>query len=535
MTPRTAADRAVLGARIRTLDRERPWATAVAMRGGTIVAVGADDEVRDACDARTEILDGAGLAIVPGLTDSHLHPVWATDLAVGVSAEACADQAAFAAALRAERERVGPEGLVRAWSVDYALLRGEDMDARALERLAGGPALIVFHDLHTYLATPDVIARAGVTGEERFPDASQIVCRDGRPTGELREFSAFFRVVEALPGATPEARRSRVAAVLAELNALGVTGAHVMDGSPETYDLLRELEARGELTLRLIVPLWVKPEHSGAVHDAYARHVDAHGELWRGGTAKFFIDGVVETGTAWLEEPDARGEGTRPYWPDPERYAAAVAAFASAGFACTTHAIGDRAVRAALDAYRAAAHPRAGMHRIEHLETLGDEALARVAAEGVAASMQPLHMRWREADGEDEWALRLGPERVGRGFRTGDLLRSGAVVTLGSDWPVARADPRYGMAWARLRREPGARSRAAFEPDQRLGALQALAGYTTAPAVVAGETERSGRIAPGMRADLTGLGADPVDAPADELVDAPVHLTVVGGRVVHRA
>lgn len=535
MTHRTAADRAVLGARIRTLDPDRPRATAVAMRGGTLVAVGDDAEVRAACDARTEILDGTGVAIVPGLTDSHLHPIWATDLAVGVSAEHCADQAAFAAALRAERERVGPDALVRAWSVDYALLPGEDMDGRVLERLAAGPALVVFHDLHTYLATPSVVAQAGVTGAERFPDASEIVCRDGRPTGELREFSAFFRVADALPGATPEARRTRVAEVLGELSALGVTGAHVMDGSPETYDLLRELEARGDLTVRLIVPLWVKPEHADEVHEAYARHVDARGELWRGGTAKFFIDGVVETGTAWLEEPDTRGQGTKPYWPDPDRYAAAVATFARAGFACTTHAIGDRAVRATLDAYRAAADPRTGMHRIEHLETLGDATLARVAAESVAASMQPLHMRWRHADGEDEWALRLGPERTARGFRTGDLLRSGAVVALGSDWPVAPSDPRYGMAWARLRREPGGCDHAPFEPEQRLDALQALAGYTTAPATVAGERERSGRIAPGLRADLTGLAADPVDTDADELPDLPVRLTVVGGRVVHRA
>jgi predicted amidohydrolase YtcJ len=149
--------------------------------------------------------------------------------------------------------------------------------------------------------------------------------------------------------------------------------------------------------------------------------------------------------------------------------------------------------------------------------------------------MQPLHMRWRRADGGDEWARRLGRERVARGFRTGDVLRSGAIVALGSDWPVAPADPRYGLAWARLRRAPGVPDAPVFEPAQRLGAEDALAGYTTAPARVAGESGRSGRIAPGLRADLTGLGSDPVATPADELVDVPVRLTVVAGRVVHRA
>jgi predicted amidohydrolase YtcJ len=283
------------------------------------------------------------------------------------------------------------------------------------------------------------------------------------------------------------------------------------------------------------VPLWVKPEHGDEHHAEWAGHVGAHGELWRGGTAKFFVDGVVETGTAWLEEPDADGDGLHAYWPDPQRYASAVATFAGAGFACTTHAIGDRAVRAALDAYAAAGPPARGLHRIEHLETLGDATLERLAAESVAASMQPLHMRWRRADGADEWARRLGRERVARGFRTGDLLRSGAIVALGSDWPVAPADPRYGLAWARLRRPPRARDAPVFEPAQRMDAEQALAGYTTAPARIAGETDRSGRIAPGFRADLTGLASDPVATPADDLVDVPVRLTVVAGRVVHRA
>jgi predicted amidohydrolase YtcJ len=130
--------------------------------------------------------------------------------------------------------------------------------------------------------------------------------------------------------------------------------------------------------------------------------------------------------------------------------------------------------------------------------------------------------------------VRLGASRAARAFRSGDLLRSGAAVPLGSDWPVASYDPRYGMAWARLRRRPGNEDAAAFEPEQQLTAQQALEGYTTTAATVVGEQERSGRIAPGMRADLTAFAADPVDTPADELVDVPVLLTVVAGRVVHR-
>lgn len=531
---RTSADLAVLGARIRTLDPARPFATAVGVRNGVIVAVGSDAQVQEACDARTEVLDGTRLTIVPGLVDSHLHPLWAADFAVGVDASGIVDAEELRAALRRERGRVGPDAVVRAWRIDYALFAGERMDGRVLEHLAGGPALVVFFDLHTYLATPSVLTMAGITGDEDFGEAAEIVVRHGRPTGELREFPAFFRVAEAVPGVTQADRLDRVAALLGELNAAGITGAHAMDGSPEAFELLRELEGSGRLTVRLVVPLWVKPAHGPDVLDAYAGLVDERGELWRGGVAKFFIDGVVETGTAWLEDPDVNGDGMRPYWPDPERYAETVVRFASAGFQCATHAVGDRAVRATLDAYRAAGPAARGRHRIEHLETLPDALVRAVAEEGVVASMQPLHMQWRAPDGSDAWAQRLGPRRTSRAFRAQDLLSAGALVTLGSDWPVASFDPRLGMAWARLRRAPGAAETSVLEPSQRMAASVTLEGYTTAPAATVGEEAVAGRITVGRRADMTGLSADPVDTRADDLLHLTVRLTMVAGRVVHR-
>jgi predicted amidohydrolase YtcJ len=534
--PRAAADLAIVGARVRTLDPARPAATAVAIRDGVIVAVGDDDEIRAACDGATELIDGAGLSVVPGLTDSHLHPIWAADLVVGADAGGIVEVEVLRTALRAERARVGPEGVVRAWSVDYALFAGARMDGRVLEELAGGPALVIFFDLHTYLATPSVLRMAGVTGEERFAEMSEIVCRDGVPTGELREFPAFFRVADALPGMTHAARLDRVAAIFGELNAAGLTGAHAMDGSPETFALLRELEAGGRLTMRLVVPLWIKPSHDDALLESYVGLRDEQGALWRGGAAKFFIDGVVETGTAWLDEPDTHGDGQRPFWPDPARYAEVVRRFGDAGFQCVTHAIGDRAVRTVLDAYAAAGHPVRGRHRIEHLETLPDDLLRRLlSARDVAVSMQPVHMKWRRRDGSDEWAQRLGPERAGRAFRTGDLLGGGALLALGSDWPVAPYDPRLGMAWARLRRRPGDVDLPAFEPEQRLDAEAALRGFTAAAAQVVGDEATGGRIVPGLRADLTATRGDLVDTPADELLGVEMALTIVGGRVVHRA
>jgi predicted amidohydrolase YtcJ len=223
-----------------------------------------------------------------------------------------------------------------------------------------------------------------------------------------------------------------------------------------------------------------------------------------------------------------------PNWPDPERYAAVVARFA-AGFPSITHAIRDRGVRCALDAYRAAGAVARGPHRVEHIETMQDDQLPRFAAERVVASQQASHLHWMHHDRSDPWSRALGgDERSRRGFRTAELRRSGAVLALGSDWPVAGYDPREGMAWARLRRRPGDRGTDRYNPEQCLTALEALEGYTTqaAPAVADGDV--AGRIAPGLRGDLTCFASDPVECDADGLPQLPVLMTVVDGRGVWR-
>jgi predicted amidohydrolase YtcJ len=529
-----SADAAILGADVRTLCPARPHATAVAWEGGLLVAVGADAEVRAACDGTTELIDGRGLTVTPGLVDAHVHPFF-LEQTRGADLTRCADMAQVQEALGAEGGAGDDGDWVLGWGLEYGVFRpGPITAAPLLDAVRGRPALLTFMDQHTAVATPAALERAGLRGGESFAEGAEVVVAAGSPTGELREFAAVDRVRAAVPALTDAERRRRGAAFLQRLNRLGITGAHVMNGDAADLDLIAELEAAGELTARLVVPLWQKPGTSTDEMHAQLALRDAGGRRWRCGVAKFFIDGVVESGTAWLYEPDARGGGTEPFWPDPRRYAEAVRLFASAGFQCVTHAVGDRAVRAALDAYRAAARAPAP-HRIEHIETLQPQDLARFAPEGVAASMQPLHMQWRTADGADPWTSRLGPDRAARAFPTRDLLDRRVPLALGSDWPVADCDPRVGMAWARLRRQPGCRDATAFEPAQRLTGEEALNGYTAAAAAVIGETGLGGRLAPGLRADLTVLGADPVTTDADELPALPVALTVVDGELVHRA
>jgi predicted amidohydrolase YtcJ len=532
---RRTADLAIFGASIRTLDPERPQASAVAVHGGDVLVVGSDAEVREHCDARTRVIEARdGLGIVPGLVDAHIHPFHAEQTR-GADLTRCSTLSEVQSELSRERATDG-DGWVLGWGLEYNLFGDRPISSEEIERAVGGaPALVTFFDLHTAVATPRALELAGVTGARSFAEGAEVVVREGRTTGELREEAAIELVRRLVPRLTERESYARIAELQRQLAAVGLTGLHVMDGSPATLDFMREFEANGDLLLRSIVPFWIKPETSFEEMEELSRLRDERGERWRGGVAKFFIDGVIDTGTGWLYEPDTLGGGTEPFWPDPERYARAVRLFAEAGFQCATHATGDYGVRAALDAYRAAGAAPGVTHRIEHIETLQDADLPRFAAEGVAASLQPLHMQWRRADLGDSWATRLGPERCARAWRSAELVRSGAIVPLGSDWPVAQYDPRIGLAWARLRRAPGDPEAPVFEPEHALNGVEAITGYTADAARVAGETAVSGKIAPGYRADLTGFAADVVDTPADELPDLPVRLTVVGGRVVHEA
>src|SRR6185436_19467262 len=527
---------ALVNGRVRTLDPGAPEATAVAVAGEEIVAVGDDAAVRDLAGAAAEVVDLRGAAVIPGIIDSHLHPFLGVLDARGADLMDARTLDDVRAKVAEERARCEPHQWVLGYGLDYNVFAETGISGDLIAEAAdGGPAIMTFIDFHTALATPRALEIAGVDGARAFTEHAEVVVdAGGAPTGELREMSAMRLVRDAMPEVTDAERYRYCADQLRRFAAVGITGAHGMDGTLETLDLLRELEGNGDLATRLVMPYWSQPDTPEEVWEAYARHRDEAGGRWRTGVAKLFIDGVIDSGTGWLVEPDSEGAGLDPFWPDFGKYVRAVRFFASHGFQVVTHACGDRGVREALNAYRSAGAAPGIRHRIEHIETIQPDDLPRFAAEGVIASMQPQHMMWLEPDRSDNWSRRLGGgERCDRAFRARDLLESGATVTLGSDWPVARYDWREGMAAAQLRRPPGFTDRAPYD-DQAVDALTALHGYTTQPALTVGAQARLGRVAPGFLADITVLAEDPVTCPPDDLIGDPVVLTVVGGEIVFR-
>ncbi|MFE7841726.1 amidohydrolase [Streptomyces sp. NPDC057474] len=518
------ADLVITGAHVRTLDPRRPYATAVAVRDGLIAAVGETSVVRDWRGRGTEVVDLGGGRLVPGLVDSHSHPVWGLDMATGIDLTAVGDLDGLRAALTSG-ERV--DGWVIGYGLDHNVFGGRPIDRALVEDvLDGAPAFLRLYDGHSALVSGAALKAADITGPRAFAQRSHIaVDADGRLTGHLVEHAAMELVQPVMPRPSYAERRARLGELLRGMAACGLTGAHVMDLGD--LDLVGAVAEESPLPLRLRFAPWCMP---GADADDLAELVALQGRggrHWQVGGVKFFMDGTVEGGTAWLDHPDCHGQGTDAFWPDPVAYSDALRQLHRAGVRTATHAIGDAAVRHVLDTVASLGPGGRLAHRVEHIESVPDDLVARFAEVGVIASMQPPHTGFTRADLADEWSVRLGGERAARGWRLRDLRDAGAVVALGSDWPIAHYDARAVLATAR---EP----KGAASSGVGLTGLQALEGCTSHAALAAGEAGASGRIAEGFRADLTALGVDPVEAPADEVGEAPVLLTVTGGHVVHR-
>ncbi|MER5950662.1 amidohydrolase [Streptomyces sp. NPDC001904] len=523
MTP--PADLLLTNARLRTMTGPGPEATALAVTDGRITAIGDTATlIQDCTGPRTERLDLAGATVTPGLVDAHSHPVWGLRMASGADLTGVQDLDALRDALR-RADRI--DGWVVGWGLDHNAFGGRPLHRDLIEDvLDGAPAFLRLYDGHSALVSAAALAAAGVTGPRSFAQRSEIVCDpDGRPTGHLIEHAAMDLVDAVVPALSYEDRRKGLVDLLTAMAATGLTGAHVMDGTG--LDLLAAVEADTDLPLRLTLAPWCMPGVDTAGLDELVALQRRHGRDWRVGGVKFFMDGTVEGGTAWLEHPDCHGQGTEAFWPDPAAYSAAVRHLHAAGVRTATHAIGDAAVRHVLDTIGALGASGRGAHRIEHIESVPDDTLPRFAALGVTASMQPPHTAYTKGDHSDEWSRRLGDERAARAWRTRDLRDAGAALALGSDWPIAPYDVRRVLAMARV-------PEGAAGPGQGLTGLEALEGVTSHAAVAAGEADVTGRIAVGLRADLTVLGLDPVTAPADEVAEAPVLLTTVGGRITHR-
>lgn len=517
----------------------------IAIKGDRIMAVGqAPGDLAELRGASTEVLSLPGRLGVPGFQDAHIHSpfagrnrlrVWLNDI-IGREAYLAAI-AEYAAANPDEPWIVGG-----GWAMGCfpgGLPRKEDLDSIVPDR----PVFLFNKDVHGAWVNSAALRRAGITKDTPDPSDGRIE-RDpetGEPTGMLHEGAAYTFNDKQVPLPSVDEWEAAILNAQTHLHALGITAWQDAWVTPGTHDAYRSLAGDGRLTARVVGALWWD-RHQGLeqIPQFLAQRENGVVGNYHATSVKIMTDGVLENYTGALLEPYCDGCGGHTdnhglSYVEPELLDAAVSELDRLGFQVHMHAIGDRAVRNALDAV-AAARAANGMtdhrHHIAHVQIVHPDDLGRFAALGAIANCQPL---WAQSDVQmDELTVPfLGKDRVELQYPFGGLLRSGARLAGGSDWSVTSANPLEEIDVMVNRRNPDTPDEPAFLPQERVSLSDALAAFTSGTAYVNHDAE-SGSIAPGMRADLAILDRDIFALADGTIADATVDLTVASGRVVYQ-
>lgn len=548
------ADLVLRGGAVYTVDAARSWAQAVAVSGGVIVEVGTDEQVAGLTGPRTNVIDLAGRMLLPGFIDAHVHAS-----AAGLERLRCDLSDAhglsdYLAAVRTYAQANPGTGWITGggWSIDVfpgGVPSRHDLDQVAPDR----PVFLSNRDHHAAWVNSKALDLAGVTASTPDPADGRIEREPcGSPAGTLQE-GAMGLVERVVP--RPQVRE-QVDGILEGqryLHALGITGwqeAIVGDYAvvPDCFDAYLEADRRGLLTARVVGALWWQRGTGTGQLDALAGRREQAGRdgRFRATSVKIMQDGVCENFTASMLTPylDAHGhltDGTGASFFSPDELNEAVTAIDARGFQVHFHAIGDRAIREVLDAVAVARGVNGTAdhrHHISHIQVVHPDDLPRFRALGVLANCQPL---WAcEEPQMTELTLPyLGPERSGWQYPFGRLLRSGAQLCFGSDWPVSSPDPLWEMHVAVNRTVPpgypyaGPAAGNVFLPSDRIGLHDAIAAATIGSAYVNHADDLTGSIEAGKAADLVVLDRNLFAHPVEEIALASVDLTIAAGQVVH--
>ena len=533
-------------------------ANAVAVVAGRIAAIGAagDSHLQDLMGTRTEVVDLRGRALLPGFQDAHCHPAFAGITMLGCNLMGAADlpealrRIGEFAGQHPDREWIAGSG----WRMEW--FPGGTPDRHLLNQVTDGrPAYLSNRDGHGAWANTRALELAGINAGTPDPADGRIEReRDRGPQGTLHEGAANL-VGRLLPEMTVDERLAGLLLAQRHMHARGITAwqdAILGDylGSPDPLPVYLAAAASGELTARVEGALWWNRERGGEqLPDILSRRERGRGPRFRANTVKIMQDGVAENFTAGMLEPyhDPTGchdHGSGLSYVDPVALREYVTQLDAAGLQVHVHAIGDRAVREALDAFEAArvsndAANGAGAsadnrHHIAHLQVVHPDDVPRFAALGVTANIQGL---WAAHEPQmDELTLPfIGPERTVRQYVFGDLMRSGARLAAGSDWAVSSANPMRAIHVAVNRSLQGSTGAEAepFLPGQSLELAQALAAYTIGSAYVNHLDDETGTIESGKLADLVVLDRDPFVRPSSEIGSTGVLATYVQGEPVY--
>jgi predicted amidohydrolase YtcJ len=503
-----------------------PEASALTLRRGRISSF----ELPKAPDG-AQVVDAEGGVVLPGFRDSHVHLMNAGFALDGVQIAELDSLDAVQAAIKKFADDHPEERWIEGRGWQYSIVpqgmfpSRHDLDAAVPDR----PALLGSYDGHTSWANTKALELAKIDSTTPDPANGKIVREaDGTPQGALLE-GAGSLVGKVIPPLPKEKALARLRRVTHDLCDIGVTFVDDIERDPEMFELLGELLAKDELPIRVRVSL---PIDGDLV--AFAKLRERYkGDRLSFGFLKGFVDGVVESKTAYLVEPYVGSDSPGKPILGPERLTSLVKRAHAAGFPVALHAIGDGAVRISLDAFEAAEkeHPEIHLaHRIEHIEVISHDDLPRFARLGVTASMQPFHALPEPPT--EVWSTNLGPERLKRTFAWRDLLDAKAHLIFGSDLPVASANPLWGLAVATTRKDPKGDPPGGWNAHEAISMAEAIRAYTVEPALLAGWKD-VGALEPGQLADIAILSSDVDLARPETLWKGKVVHTIVGGFLEH--
>jgi predicted amidohydrolase YtcJ len=531
-----------------TADLDRPWAPAFAVHDGRFLVAGCDEEVVAAAEraassngGMVEQRDLEGRLVLPGIVDGHFHLMGTGESLQRVDLVRAKSLEEIQRLVRAHAD-AHPDAawlLGKSWLFDA--IPGGEPSARLIDQVVPDrPVMLDANDYHSTWVNTVGLRELGITDTTLDPAGGRIARdSDGKATGFLEETAADRLAWSHLENITTnQQRREHLRAAVSALNAAGLTTVIDMGMNQAGLDAIFAAEQEGWLDVRVVAHWFMNRE--GSVRDHLAQ-VEYAAELaqrhqsdrFRIAGIKFIVDGVIDGCTAHVSEPYTTGALPEPIW-DLDALAPVVAAADKAGLQVAMHAIGDAAVKNALEAVRQAVDNNGGdaaarRHRIEHIEYCDPNDIAKFTELGITASMQPVHA---DPAIQDNWRAMLGPERTANGFPAATLVAAGARLVLGTDAPTAPFAPLPNLFIATTRRSALDRTLPANEPKNALP-LEDAVRYATANAAWSCFAEdRLGSIAPGRRADFILVEPDVTESDADSLLDATVLETVVSGTTV---
>jgi predicted amidohydrolase YtcJ len=532
----------LLNGRIYTLDSRQPWAEAVAISGGKILAVGSVKDISSYRNSSTKVIDLGGRLVLPGFTDCHIHFM---DGSLGLTQVILNGATTVAEIQKRVKEYAAAhpnETWITGMGWTYPTFGPSALpDKKFLDEVVSDrPVYLVAFDGHSSWANSKALTMAGIKRDTPDPPNGKIV-RDnnGEATGALKE-SAGDLVAKFLPKPTREERLSALRLGMHEANKVGLVRVHSAGQDFEWLDLYDELRRKGDLTVRFYIAYFLDPPQlTGDAINKIEQARRTYKDEWiSGGVVKTMLDGVVEAHTAAMLTPysDDPTQTGKLFW-EPEKYKQAVKELDRRGLQIFTHAIGDRAVRLSLDAYEEAGKSNQTHDtrpRIEHIETISTQDIPRFGKLGVVASFQPLHA-YPDDDTLKIWARNVGPERAQRAWVWRSIESTGGLLAFGSDWPVVTLNPWPGVQNALTRQTTEGDPPDGFVPKERISLEDTIKAYTLGAALAGRREKTEGSIEPGKIADLIVLSQDLFKIPPTEIVKTEVLLTFVGGKVVYQS